>query len=76
MMWAVPVGTIVKATSLRVLSPRRCREVVSQIEGLSRTEPIMRRRNADREEERVAHGNGTENHSGALDPQTPNQRRR
>ena len=74
-MWTVPVGTIGKATSLRVLSPRRRREVVKQIEGPSRTDPIMRRRNADREEKRVTRGNGTKNPTEALDLQSPNQRR-
>ena len=73
-MWTVPAGTIGEETSLRVLSPRRRREVVKQIEGPSRTDPIMRRLRADREEKRVTRGNGTKNPTGALDPQSPNQR--
>ena len=74
-MWTVPVGTIGEATSLRVLSPRHPREVVKQIEGPNRTDPIMRRLPADREEKRVTRGNGTKNPTGALDLQSPNQRR-
>jgi hypothetical protein len=53
-----PVGTIGRAISLRVRSPKaQAIEVVKQIGTPYLPDPIMRRPRADREEKRVIHGN-------------------
>ena len=71
----VPVGTMGKVISLRVLSLwSQARKVVKQIETPRPPDPIMRRPCADREEKRVTRGSETERPTEQLDLNDPNQR--